>query len=157
MKMNVFVPYSSPLDCANALWKDSKRFNKQIIECKQILAAIDGGKAWKNHPICLMYKKHKEWLKLYLWCFEAYRKSQKTNIHAEYVGLILGAKCYSNKADAICPSFLTEEFCIQHRKRLYTKAPELYPQFAKYGKSDINYYFVNGQLLKYRNGKRIKE
>lgn len=53
--MQVFVPYSSPLDCANALWKDSKRFNKQIIEYKQILAAIDRKKVWKNHPICLMY------------------------------------------------------------------------------------------------------
>ena len=28
--MNVFVPYSSPLDCAKALWNDSKRYNRQI-------------------------------------------------------------------------------------------------------------------------------
>lgn len=55
------------------------------------------------------------------------------------------------------PSFLTQEFCDQHKRRLYTKAQELYPQFAKYGKSDVNYYFVDGELLKYKNGKRIKE
>lgn len=149
--MQVFCPYPSPLDCAKAMWGDSRRYNKQIIECRQIIAAIEGAKAWCNHPVCLMYKEHKEWLYNYMMCFAFYREYKKGNDFAfKYC-------CYySEKADAATPPFLTEEFCDQHKRRLYTKAEELYPQFAGYGTSDINFYVVNGELLKYKNGKQIK-
>lgn len=154
--MQVFVCYPEPLKVAQAMWDDQRRYNKAIIEAKQILAAIDGAKAWRNHPVCLMYKEHKEWLEYYLYCFEAYRNSRKSDNCTDNVGFMLEAEYYSNKADEIRPSFLEEKFCIQHRKRLYTKSPELYPQFAPYGKSDVNWYFVGGELLKYKDGKRIK-
>lgn len=148
--MNVFIPYKSPLDCAKALYGD-KRFQKQIIECKQIIAAIDGAKAWRNHPVSLMYKEHKEWLYNYMMCFSFYRKCMKGDKYAfKYC-------CYyDNEANKITPNFITTELCDQHKRRLYTKAPELYPQFEKYGTSEINLYFVNGDLLKYKDGKRIK-
>lgn len=155
--MNVFVPYSSPLDCAKALWNDSKRFNKQIIECHQIIASINGAKAWRNHPVCLMYKDHKEWLECYLKCFEYYKNSIKSENEIDKLSFEYTAKFYSNKADNIRPPFLNDEFCDQHKRRLYCKAEYLYPQFAEYGKSEANWYFVNGELLKYKNGKRIKE
>lgn len=102
-----------------------------------------------------MYKDHKEWLEFYLYCFEAYRNSKKSDNCTDRVGFMIEAHFYSDKADKICPSFLNDEFCDHHKRRLYTKAPELYPQFAKYGKSDINFYVVDGELLKYVNGKRI--
>lgn len=38
--MQVFVPYQEPFEVATFL--DSRRLNKQIIECRQILAAIRG-------------------------------------------------------------------------------------------------------------------
>lgn len=38
--MQVFTPYPQPFACADCL--DPRRLNKQIIECKQILAAIRG-------------------------------------------------------------------------------------------------------------------
>lgn len=51
--------------------------------------------------------------------------------------------------------FLTEEFQVQHRRRLYTKSLELYPQFAKYGTSEENWYYVDGKLVRYIKGKMI--
>lgn len=70
--MNVFVPYQSPIDCAKALYGDI-RFNKQIVECRQILDAIDGKKAWNNHPCTKMYREYKEWLYKYMLCLKYYR------------------------------------------------------------------------------------
>ena len=39
--MNVFI-VGSPLETAMAMEADTKRYNKQIVEVKQMLAAIDG-------------------------------------------------------------------------------------------------------------------
>lgn len=155
--MNVFCPYSSPLQCAQALSKD-RRFNSQISECKQILKAIEGtSKAWKNHPVTIMYSKHKEWLKLYLNCFEAYKNYVKSDCGIGADGFINAVKLYSDEADKIKPFFLTDEFCNQHKRRLFTKSPKLYPQFAQYGKSDVNWYYVNNKIVKYKNSKQITD
>ena len=142
--MQVFVPYPSPIDVAKCL--DPRRLRKQIIECDQILDAISGkSKAWMNHPIAKMYLHHSTWLSFYRDCLYYFMD-----------GDIYWAKDRSDHADEFCrPPFLTDSFCDQHKRRLYTKAPELYPQFASYGKSDENWYFVDGEIVKYINGKRI--
>ena len=57
--------------------------------------------------------------------------------------------------NTITPSFITDEMVVQHRKRLYTKSPDKYPQFASYGTSEENWYYISGQIVKYINGKRI--
>lgn len=154
--MQVFVCYAEPIKVAQAMWADQKRYNKAIIECKQILAAIDGARAWRNHPVCLMYKEHKEWLKCYMECFETYRHYKRLDDNT-YAKLIWNneAYYYNEEANKITPPFIDEPMQIQHRRRLYTKAPELYPQFEKYGKSEENWYVVDGQIVKYINGKRI--
>lgn len=156
--MQVFVPYSSPLDCAKALWDDSKRYNKQIIECRQILDAIDCiSKGWRNHPVVKMYKYYREWLAIYYCCLQAYRDAHKFDKSSfGYNATMRMAETYSIEADAIMPPFLTDDFCNQHKRRLYSKSAELYPQFAEYGKSEENWYFVDGKLLKYINGKQVK-
>ena len=141
--MQVFVPFPSPIDVARCL--DKRRLRKQIIECDQILAAINGdSKAWFNHPVVKMYSKHKFWLYHYREVLSYYLQ-----------GYPQVAKYTSNTAGLDRPPFLTDEFCDQHKRRLYTKAPDLYPQFAKYGTSDENWYFVDGELVKYINGKRV--
>lgn len=154
--MQIFIPYQSPLDCAKALWNDRLRYNKQLIETKQILAAIDGAIPWSKHPACLMYKEHKEWLQCYLKVFELYKslKNSRKDYEAQsyyYLELDKYEKC----ANKIIPNFIDNAMCIQHRKRLYTKSPELYPQFAGYGTSEENWYVIDGQIVKYINGKRI--
>ena len=44
--------------------------------------------------------------------------------------------------------------CLDNR-RLYTKDPVHYQQFAQYGTSDVNWYFVEVKWLYYKNGKQI--
>lgn len=148
--MNVFLPYQSPIECAKALYGD-KRFNKQILECRQILDAIDGKKAWKSHPCTLMYKPYRKWLSYYMDCLYFYRE------HRNYGMSISAAENYSKLSDSMRPPFLTEKFCNQHKRRLFTKAPYLYPQFAEYGTSEENWYVIGNEIVKYVNGKRIKE
>lgn len=58
--MQVFTPYKEPILCAQVL--DKKMLNKQIIECQQIIRAIEGNKAWHNHPVVRMYRPHKEFI-----------------------------------------------------------------------------------------------
>ena len=144
--MQVFVPYPSPIDVAKCL--DYRRLRKQIIECDQILKAISGAsQAWKNHPVVKMYSEYWPWLSFYKGSLVAY--SQRNIKAAE--------QCSWNARYAcIEPPFLTPDLCDQHKRRLYTKAPELYPQFAEYGTSDENLYVIDGELVKYINGNRIK-
>lgn len=126
---------------------DRRIMNKQVIEATQIISVIDGNsKSWRNHPIFLMYREHRDWLYNYMCCMDCYLK-----------GLYDYAKYWSDKADEITPSFITDEMVAHHRRRLYTKAANLYPHFASYGTSEENWYCVSGEIVKYVNGKRVKE
>ena len=139
--MQVFVPYPSPIEVARCL--DPKRLRKQIIECNQILSAIDGkSEAWKNHPVVKMYKPYRSWLVRY-------------KAALVLSDSITEGPLWSKLAERVKPPFLTPDLCDQHKRRLYTKAPELYPQFAEYGTSEENWYVVDGEIVKYVNGKRI--
>ena len=141
--MQIFI-IGSPLETAMAL--DSRRLNKQIIECTQILKALSGEtKAWANHPVTKMYKDYQEWLKLYMHCLNAYRLN---NISA--------AKYLSNYADTMRPQFHCQEYFNQMKRRLYTKNNEHYKQWKTLGESDVNWYYVDGQWKHYKNGKVIK-
>lgn len=141
--MQIFIPSLSCLQTARQL--DKRRLNNQINEAAQILRAIDGeGKGWKNHPATRMYRPHKSWLHLYRFCLMAFKN-----------GDIKLAEVISAKADMVRPSFLTEEFCRQHARRLYTKSPDLYPQFASLGTSTENWYVIDGAIIRYVNGKKL--
>ena len=158
--MQVFVPYASPYRVALCL--DMRRLNKQIIECRQILSAIRGeSNAWKNHPCVKMYRDHTEWLEHYMFCLECYRESVRARDEQDPDEMWIQshlAEDWSIKADAITPPFLTEEFCKHHRDRLFTKSPEWYRDlFTHCEEAYENWYFVDGELLRYANGKRITE
>ena len=125
---------------------DKKRLHKQIVECNQILNAINGiSTAWKNHPCVLQYKTHTKWLETYRDTLIAYRDND-----------IKFAKQLSEEASRICPFWHTQTYYNQMKRRLYTKDTIHYKQFASYGTSDINWYFVNGEWKKYLHGKVIK-
>ena len=139
--MQIFI-IGSPIETADVL--DRRRLNKQIIECRQILAAIEGrSKAWANHPCVLMYRKHTSWLENYLQCLELARHQY------------MAANIYSLNADKLRPPFHTEEYFNQMKRRLYTKDNDYYRQWESLGESDVNHYFVDGEWRYYRKGKRI--
>lgn len=140
--MQVFI-VGSPLETAMAL--DPKRLNRQIQETKVILAALNGAKAWSNHPCVLQYRGREEWLQAYKTCLEWYVRGDE--------GKALWA---SNLADYWRPLFHTQEYFDNMKARLYTKNPQHYAQFAKYGTSDYNLYYVDGEWRKYVNGKRVE-
>lgn len=139
--MNVFV-IGTALETAMAL--DRKRLNKQIVECKQILDAMEGVGAWKNHPCVLQYKMHSQWLKSYMRCLICYRR-----------GWVEDAEYHSNQAQYIKPFFHTEGYFQQMKRRLYTKSPNLYEEWAYLGTSEVNWYCVDGEWRYYVKGKRV--
>lgn len=148
--MQIFIPFKEPVRTAQCL--DGRRLNKQIIECRQILDAIKGtGKGWFNHPITHMYKNDCKWLKYYYKTLQHY----KMFVESRDGHHIVMALSNSRKADAVRPAFLSDELCDQHKRRLYTKDPEHYSQFSNLGTSEENWYVVDGETLKYKNGRKI--
>lgn len=140
--MQVFI-IGTPLETATAL--DNHRLNKQIIECQQILDALNGAKAWSNHPCVLQYRGYEKWLEHYLSCLTLYKHN--ATIHA---------KVCSDLAQMCKPEWHTTEYFDQMKRRLYSKNPEHYKQWSHLDKSDINWYFVDKEWRKYINGKRIE-
>lgn len=140
--MQVFI-VGTPLETAMAL--DQKRLRKQIIECRQILDALNGKTAWSNHPCVLQYREHKTWLQYYTRCLECYSQ-----------GFPYTPMWYSEHSFVYRPPFHTQEYFDNMKARLYTKNPQHYAQFAEYGTSEENHYFVDGEWRKYVNGKRVE-
>ena len=144
--MQVFIPHPTPYDCALAMLKVMRSMNIQIIECRQLLQAIDGtSKAWANHPITKMYKDYRGWLSCYMLCLKHMKENDTKR-----------ARQWSDMAQMSAPDFLTDELCNQHKRRLFTKSPERYPEFARYGTSLENWYVVDGVVVKYVGGKKIQ-
>ena len=140
--MQVFVISHNPLETAKVL--DPKRLNKQVLECQWILDGYMYNTRALNHPIAKMYANDLNWLTLYQKTLECYRN-----------GDVEKAEVFSKEAMKITPSFLTQEYMDNFKKRLYTKDKEHYKQYKDYGTTETNMYFVNGEWIMYKNGKRI--
>lgn len=140
--MQVFI-VGSIYDTVIAL--DKRRRHKQWVEIQQIIDAIDGKKAWKNHPCTIQYKEYKYWLILYRTVIEFINMDMHSN-----------AKNISQKAENFKPEWHCEEYFNQMKRRLFEKDEEYYKQWSYLGKSLDNWYFVDGEWVKYRNGKKIK-
>lgn len=122
---------------------DVKRLNRQIQECYWLINMVEGTGKWKNHPCNFMYKDHIDWVKKYKDCLLAYKnKDYKLCLQL------------SQEADLIKPSFLCEELYTNFKRRLYTKDPEFYKRWSHLGKTEANYYYVDGHWWKYENGKK---
>ena len=140
--MNVFI-VGSPLETAKAL--DYRRLNKQIIECQQILNALNGETAaWANHPCTLQYKGHEVWLRCYLLTLHYYDYENDEE-----------AERYNEEALKLTPGFHTQDYFDQMKRRLFTKDSKHYAQWAHLGTSEVNWYFVEGEWRYYENGKKI--
>ena len=141
--MQVFL-IGTPFETANEL--DSRRLNKQIIECKQILYAINRNSgAWANHPIVDMYKFHVDFLEYYLKTLELYRDGR------------LGESVKVSEIAMMCrPPFFEQGYLDNMKRRLYTKDKNFYSKWKYLGESDVNWYFGSDyQWRFYRNGKLV--
>lgn len=120
--MQVFLPYNNLHDVAACLIKDKRRYNKQIIECGQIIAAIRGESgAWSNHPIVWQYRDHVDFLVYYKMYLEG----------------------HVTEEPKLPPFVLNQEYIDCHKKRLYQKNPAAFPEFSAYDSNDTsNLYCV---------------
>lgn len=144
--MNVFI-IGTPYETAQAL--DKRRLRKQIIECRQILDALNGKtKAWRNHPATVQYEGYEPYLEYYADCLIHYLNGM--HIHAYNASLY--AETYFK------PLFHTEPYYDSMKQRLYTKDPVHYAQWAHLGTSDVNWYWSGEEetYIYYRDGKRVK-
>lgn len=125
--MQVFVPYASPMRTARCL--DPKRLRKQILECRDIYRSATGGtEGWKNHPVTKMWKGNLHYLVHYHNCLQCF---QDGKLFRALIESVLAGR----------PKFLKRGLLLAHRRRLYTKNPDYYKQFAKYGRSEVNWYW----------------
>ena len=144
--MQVFV-IGSPLETAMTL--SPKHLRNQINEANIILAAIHGeGKGWFHHPVVLMYSEPNSvrWLQMY------------TDILEGYLDGYTGLEIADREAREITPVFHTEKFLTQMKRRLFSKDPEHYKDWAEFGESQDNYYWspTKRAWLMYRNGKHLE-
>lgn len=143
--MQVFI-IGSPLETAMALSK--RHLNNQINEASIILAALNGAKAWSNHPCVLQYRGHEFWLRCYKRVLESVQYGGKYSIRCQY---------NDYRAREATPNWHTQEYYDQMKRRLFEKDEEHYKQWAHLGTSDENWYWSQeqGEWRKYVNGKRI--
>lgn len=143
--MQVFI-IGTPLETAMAL--DSARLRKQIIETQQILDALNGAKAWSNHPCVLQYRGYEFWLRCYKRVLEAVQYGGKYSIRCQY---------NDYRAREATPDWHTQEYYDQMKLRLFEKDEEHYKQWSHLGKSLDNWYYIDGKFVKYRNGRKVEE
>ena len=123
-----------------AMVLDKKRLNKQIIECDQILKAINGeSKYWRNHPCVKMYTEHKIWLCYYVMSLGYYKEGNKD-----------ASIRYSNYANNYRPNFHTQDYFDNMKRRLYTKNNNHYKEFIHLGESYENWYWIDNKWKKYK-------
>jgi hypothetical protein len=135
--MQTFLPYQDFEEVALAL--DSKRLNKQILECYQILNVLSNPRpdaGWRNHPAVKMWRGYEVALFNYamIMVSEADARSIKTENNVANLlrlrnsrGMGWGTSMplwFYNKS-------VMKRVTTTHKANLHKKAPELYPQFAK--------------------------
>lgn len=145
--MQVFI-IGSPYETAIAMSGDTRRYNKQLLETQQILDALNGKKAWSRHPAVLQYKGHETWLRRYKRVLEEVKSGCRERARCKY---------HDFRARETTPPFHTQEYFDQMKRRLYSKNPEHYKQWAHLGRSEENWYWSQeeNRFIKYINGKRI--
>lgn len=140
--MQVFLPYNTIAETAACLFKDKRRYNKQIIECGQIIAAIKGeSNAWSNHPIVWQYRDYVDFLAYYKSFLEQYKACSDSPHWIK--NCILHQRYPIDESFKYTPYLFDQDYLDSHKRRLYQKNPEAFPEFAEYDNGDTsNLYCV---------------
>ena len=154
--MQTFLPYKSFYHTAQAL--DSKRLNKQILECYQILNVLsnkDPHAGWRNHPAVKMWRGFEMGLYQYAMVMieEANNRGIKTDKNLANLEA-LNERAYQEWGYGM-PLWMDDKKVMArvtttHKANLYRKDPEYYYEFATAVVSDnnepccerCNYYWV---------------
>lgn len=129
--MQTFLPY--PNFACSAMVLDRQRLNKQVLEARQILSAMQNGGGWRNHPAVKMWRGHTNALRFYhdvMWR-EWVRRGYNTT-QSELLPRPTDPDLVRMWADSIIqPSWMgREDFHASHRAALLRKDPAHYGQFG---------------------------
>jgi hypothetical protein len=141
--MQTFLPQSDYSVAAAIL--DSKRLNKQILECYQILNVLSGKSptgGWRNHPAVLMWKGFERGLWSYVQAMITEAKSRGIKTENNEANLNnLKDMCWNDWGNTIPDYFQDENKLLRivttHRANLFKKDPLLYAPF-QYAVTSIN-------------------
>lgn len=151
--MQVFMSENSFEKCAQVL--DTKRLVKQLLEGRQILAALAGQtKGWRNHPAAKMFEGSELTLYRYLYYIRKEMELRGFKTEKNWNEIVKLRDYFEQQGGDVLPRWLVDEYeyrriVVTHRKSLYNKAPELYPQYkhdAYFGQDSVccstcNYYW----------------
>lgn len=138
--MQIFL-IGNVLETAKCL--DNRRLNRQIIEVKQIISAIEGKTiSWRNHPVTIMYENDLNFLRGYKNCLIAYKDGRMSD-----------AMYFSEWCERTKPDFLKNNgwYFENMKNLLYTKNKEYYSNYFPYAiESFSNFYYVNDVWKEYK-------
>lgn len=128
--MQTFLPYSDYVESARVL--DTRRLQKQIVECQQLLNALTNpdAKGWRNHPAALMWKGYEKSLAFYAevcwneWKARGYGPDHKSIIKIRELASTL------NSTDALPKWLGREDFHSSHRSNLLRKDFQYYSKLG---------------------------
>ena len=143
-KLQTFLPYSDFTQCAKEL--DSKRLNKQILECYQILKVLssdDPKAAWRNHPAVLMWRGHEFALWNYVQAMIIEADSRNIKTDKNLSNLLELRKLKGKNWGLRNPSWMQDEDIMNyvtttHKANLFIKDQVLYPQYRTAVTSEYN-------------------
>ena len=151
--MQVFVTSKSYVESAMNL--DSRRANKQIIECNQIYRALIGeSKGWRNHCVSRLWGNYLDGLMYFAWCcyfelkfrgnnparpieYKNYERIAQSNARILDVELLVGNPPQSTH-------FMRLPWWVNAmRSHLLAKDPEHYSQFKWNLPAEFGYYALD--------------
>lgn len=133
--MQTFLPYADFTKSAKAL--DSKRLNKQILECYQILNVLyndDPRAGWRNHPAVKMWRGHEGALYNYTLHMVSEARDRGIKTDKNEANLLMIANQRSSTWNEKLPSWFGDKEKISrvtttHKANLYRKDPYYYYDF----------------------------
>lgn len=127
--MQTFLPY--PNYACSAMVLDRQRLGKQILEARQILAAIRNGGGWRSHPAVRAWRGSEPSLALYHnVCLREWLRRGYAHTENEIA-------CGDSPAPP--PWLGREEIHASHRAALLAKDPTHYRQFGWLETPSVDY------------------
>ena len=138
--MQTFLPYPNFANSAAVL--DRQRLNKQVLEARQILAALQNGGGWRNHPAVRMWHGHSQALRFYHdvmrreWVRRGYVSNQADLAPPPDDPTLLALWAEA----IIMPDWLGRgDLHASHRAALLAKDPRHYEQFGWEERPEVAY------------------
>jgi len=110
---------------------DSKRLVKQLLEARQIMAALStASKGWSSHPATLMWRGKEFLLVEYASCVVYEMLTRGYQWKANFEMLMVYYDMLENPGTRLFDDLELWRIIYTHRGRLYEKDPEHYAQWA---------------------------